>query len=302
VNELRLENGLPTLNPHPALMQVAQWEADAILGGSPGHTRPPGLTLGQWMISLGYPLGGNIALDGYRSENWVGGSEMTVAEAIESWLGDAPHTNTMLSPHRSDIGAGVAVGEDDWGKPVYYYVIETALQTSSGQQQPEALAILTSLPQTQSAAYSDSTQAAAALLVPQYMVPVSIATARPDGDVFHQVKYGQTMWSIAVAYGVRIADIQLLNNLTSTGLWTNQLLLIQKGATQPAPSPTGTPSPTLKNTSHPVQTTHPSHTPSPDPGSSQGSTALNPTLIIFLLVLAAVVGLLTWLVLQDAKR
>ena len=107
VNQLRLDNGLNVLNPHPALMQVAQWEADAIAGGAPGHTRPPGLTLGAWMISLGYPLGGNIALDGYRSENWVAGSELTVDEAIQLWLGDAPHTNTMLS-------ASAVISELEW--------------------------------------------------------------------------------------------------------------------------------------------------------------------------------------------
>ena len=159
VNQLRIENGLAALAPHPSLMEVAQWEADAIAAGAAGHTRPPGLTLGAWMISLGYPLAGNIALDGYRSENWAAGSELTVGETIQLWLGDAPHTNTMLSVYRSDIGAGVALGEDPWGNVVYYYVIETALQTSSGQMQPEAIILLTSLPETMQALYPDGTQA-----------------------------------------------------------------------------------------------------------------------------------------------
>ena len=88
-----------------------------------------------------------------------------------------------------------------------YYVIETALQTSDGQQQYEALAFLTAMPETQIATYGDATQAAAALQVPQYMIPVSLATARPDGDVVHEVKYGQTLWSIAIEYGVKIEDI-----------------------------------------------------------------------------------------------
>ncbi|MCJ7735171.1 MAG: LysM peptidoglycan-binding domain-containing protein [Anaerolineales bacterium] len=303
VNNLRLANGLPALNTHPVLMQVAQWEADAILNGAPGHTRPPGLTLGQWMILLGYPLGGNIALDGYRSENWVAGSEMTVGQAIESWLGDAPHTNTMLSPNRSDIGAGVAVGEDQQGKPVYYYVIETALQTRSGQQQPEALALLTSLPQTQSVGYTDGTQAAAALLVPQYIIPVSVATAHPDGDVIHEVKYGQALWSIAIAYGVKIYEIKLLNNLASDEVWPNQLLLVQKGATQPALSPTEvatrtTPIPSV----HPTQTKTATMTPQPETEDNKSTSSINPTLILFLVVIVFVVGLVTWLVVQDIKR
>ncbi len=268
VNQLRLENGLNILNPHPALMQVAQWEADAIAGGAPGHTRPPGLTLGAWMISLGYPLGGNIALDGYRSENWVAGSELTVDEAIQLWLGDAPHTNTMLSVQRSDIGAGVALGEDPWGKTVYYYVIETALQTTSGQQQPEALILLTSLPQTQVAQYGDATQAAAAASVSQYIYSVHVATARPDGDVIHLVRNGQSLWSIAIEYGVKINQIKLLNNLNSNEVYTGQRLLIQKSATQPAasitPSPTSSPW-TTPLTAAPTRTG--TQTPTLGPGS-----------------------------------
>ena len=248
VNGLRLAYGLPALNVHPILMQVAQWEVDAVVNGAGGHTRPDGLTLGQWLISLGYPLSGDLSLDGYRSENFNVGIEMNVQKAVEMWLIDEPHTNTMLSPDRSDIGAAVAFQEDEWGQMVYYYVIETALQTSSGQQQYDARAILTSIPQTQSATYGDATQAAQALLVPQYIVPVSVGTARPDGDVIHEVKNGQSMWSIAIAYGVKIEQIKRLNNLSSTDLYSGQKLLVQKGATQPVPTSTEFATLTPRNT------------------------------------------------------
>jgi len=302
VNDLRLANGLEALSPHPALMGIAQWEADAILAGAPGHTRPPGYTLGQWMISSGYPLGGNIALDGYRSENWVGGRDMTAAEAITSWLGDAPHTNTMLSPHRSDIGAGVAVGQDDEGHPVYYYVIETAQQTSSGQQQYEALMLLTALPQTQSAAYGNATQAAAALLVPQYMIPVSVATARPDGDVIHEVQYGQTLWSIATEYGVKIEQIQRLNNFTDHEVFPNQKLLIQKSATQPVPTATASVTPTARATAVPPSpTVSATATPQAEVEKVKSSSTLNPTLIMFILLLILIPGGLVWLFLKESR-
>ena len=303
VNRLRLENGLNELSPHPSLMQVAQWEADAIAGGAPGHTRPPGLTLGAWMISLGYPLGGNIALDGYRSENWVAGSELTVDEAIQLWLGDAPHTNTMLSAQRSDIGAGVALGEDPWGKTVYYYVIETALQTTSGQQQYEASALLTALPQTQAAIYGDPTQAAVAASISQYMIPVSVATARPDGDVIHEVRHGQSLWSIAIEYGVKINQIKLLNNLTSNQVYTGQKLLVQKSATQPAtietptqaPSPSSTPEPLLIN-----------RTTTPKPALEAAEERSDPggisILAIFLILIVLVAGMAIGLVLQDRRH
>jgi len=302
VNDLRLENGLPALDPHPALMQIAQWEADVILAGAPGHTRPEGLTLGQWMISLGYPLGGNIALDGYRSENWVGGTEMTVEEAIISWLGDAPHTNTMLSPNRSDIGAGVAVGEDDFGYPVYYYVIETALQTSDGQQQYEALVLLTDLPQTQSAVYGDATQAAAALSVPQYIIPVAVGTARPDGDVIHQVKYGQTLWSIAIAYAVKIDQIKRLNNLASNEVWPDQKLLIQKHATLPVPTLVlSTPPTAHAATSLPSPTIRSTLTPTADGAKVASSSNSIPTLTLFIVLVLLVPGSLIWLFLKESK-
>lgn len=83
VNGLRLAYGLPALNVHPVLTQVAQWEIDAVVNGAGGHTRPDGLTLGQWLISLGYPLSGDLSLDGYRAENFVLGIDMTAQEAVE---------------------------------------------------------------------------------------------------------------------------------------------------------------------------------------------------------------------------
>ena len=302
VNDLRLENDLPTLAVHPALMQIAQWESDAIAAGAPGHTRPPGLTLGQWMISFGYPLGGSIAQDGYRSENWVGGRDMTADEAIISWLGDAPHTNTMLSPNRSDIGAGVTVIQDDLGNPVYYYVIETALQTSDGQQQYEALVLLTALPQTQSVSYGDGTQAAAAILVPQFMIPVSVATARPDGDVIHAVKYGQTLWSIAIEYGVKIDDIKRLNNFTDDEVWPNQKLLVQKSATQPVPTDTAIVSPTLGQTSNLPSPTF-SSTPTPRAEAEEVESSSNSisTLLIYIVLIILIPGAIVWLFLKESR-
>ena len=43
VNSLLLAYGMPPLNVHPVLMQVAQWEADTLAGteGAYGHVRPP---------------------------------------------------------------------------------------------------------------------------------------------------------------------------------------------------------------------------------------------------------------------
>ena len=94
---------------------------------------------------------------------------------------------------------------------------------------------LTNIPATQAACIGLSTQDAAYGSLSQYSIPIAISTARPDGDVVHEVQYGQTLWSIAIQYGTTIAQIKQLNNLTSDTIVPGWTLLIQKGATQPAP-------------------------------------------------------------------
>lgn len=252
VNNLRLSYGLPALYAHHVLMQIAQEQANGIAIGMPGHWRPNGMTLGQWMMSLGYPLSGDLTLDGYRSENW--GPAMTAEEAIQMWLGDDLHTNTMLSTTRSDIGAGVSIGDG-----YFVVVIETALQTRNGQMQSNAGSILTSIPQTKMAISNMETQAAINGVLPQYSIPVALNTPFPNGKVYHEVLYGQTLWSIAVAYGTTIKQIQGLNSLgESTTVYEGQTLLVRTDATQSAPVTTGT---VPEDSSIPVeQTVTPSQT------------------------------------------
>jgi uncharacterized protein YkwD len=258
INALRLSYGLPTLAVHPVLMTLAQRQADGIAAGLRGHWRPYGLTLGQLLIMEGYPLAGDLTQDGYRSENWI--ISMTAQGAIEAWLWDDEHSNTMLSEFRSDIGAGVAMSRDEWGQDQIYVVVETALQTRSGQQQSAARDFLTRLPGIINGTTSiNGTQVP--LAQGQYMIPVIRNTARPDGDVVHEVQYGQSLWSIAITYGTTIEQIQRWNNLgTSNIVYEKQVLLVQKGSTQPAAisaqtgtlvfvgSPTLTPSPTATHT------------------------------------------------------
>jgi LysM repeat protein len=255
VNALRLSHGLHALSVHSALMQVAQMEADGIASGRGGHWRPDGLTLGQWLITMGYPLSGDLSLDGYRSENW--GAASTAEDAITMWLGDDIHTNTMLSVERSDIGVGIAVSDQ------IYVVLETALQTTSGKMQDDAYKFLTAIPMTRAAYFAGATQAAENGTLSQYSLPVMMNTASPSGDVYHEVQYGQSLWSIAITYHTTIKQIQQLNNLYDTTVVEGQKLLVVKGATRPVPlvqqtdaiatptqvylTATVTPSPTLKN-------------------------------------------------------
>jgi len=298
VNTLRLANGLSPLGVHPVLMQVAQTEANGIANGMPGHWRPNGLTLGQWLLSLGYPLSGDLSMDGYRSENWFYMStSTTVDEIITGWQGDAEHRNTMFSEFRSDIGAGIAVTPD--GEVVA--VLETALQTNSGLMQYGASDILTGIVQTQSA-YSAMATVAAENGVPlEYSVPVVVSTARPDGDVVHEVQYGQTLWSLADVYKVPIEQIKRLNGLVDDNIVPGWKLLIQKAATQPPPVTDTSPTPvgTLTATSYP--TAVPFHTSTPTVTAtvyvvslpqqiSQNKTVGVALIIAFSVLLAGIIG------------
>jgi LysM repeat protein/uncharacterized protein YkwD len=298
VNTLRVTNGLSALNAHPVLMQLAQTEANGIANGMPGHWRPNDLTLGQWLLSLGYPLSGDLSLDGYRSENWFYVSTSTTVDAIiTSWQGDAEHRETMFSEFRSDIGAGIANAPD--GEIVA--VLETALQTKSGQMQYDASAMLTGIVQTQAAYSGMETYAAENGVSPQYAVPVLVSTARPDGDVVHEVKYGQTLWTLAEMYKISIEQIKRLNNLTDDTISPGWKLLIQKGATQP-PLMTDTPlTPVTVFTSTSYPTAIPFHTNTPALTMTvpsvplgvqikQNSTVVAALLIAFSVLLAGIVG------------
>ncbi len=151
------------------------------------------------------------------------------------------------------------MSRDQWGQNQIYVVVETALQTRSGQQQSGARDFLTRLPSVINGTTSiNGTQVP--LAEGQYIIPVARSTARPDGDVVHEVEYGQSLWSIAITYGTTIEQIQTWNNLgTSNIVYEQQMLLVQKGATQPAVIPTqtsttafsrpsSTPSPTITQT------------------------------------------------------
>jgi LysM repeat protein len=252
VNQLRMSRGLDPLTVNSILMQTAQMQADALLisEGAVGHTRPNGLSYTDQLILLGYPLAGDLSLGGYRGENFIAAHpDVAVAAVIQMWLGDSLHANTMLSPYYMDIGAGVAVAQNG----TKYLVIDCARRTASGT--PQAYT-----PVSSTSGANDHDSGA----VIQYIQPVILATARPDGDVIHEVAYGHALWSIAIAYGVKIEQIQRYNNLSDTTIYTGQRLLVQKGATQPAPTqdPTSTGLPGISRTTTPTLISSP--TPNPN--------------------------------------
>ena len=288
VNALRLAYGLPPLSVNSILMRVSQSQADYLLqtNGGSGHARPNGMSLTEQLLSLGYPLAGDLSLGGFRSENYVLGSGMDVQGAIQTWMGDEPHKNTMLSPNYFDIGGGVAIGSDG----TIYYVIDTARPTSNGRPQddytPEpAGTVVTGLTVNGTPG------------VEQFMVPVSLSTPNSGGLVIHDVKYGQTLWSIAIAYKTTIQEIRNLNDLPSNDIFSDQKLLIRRENT-PSPATLASPGQVVINTPTVAVAapTHPTHTATPAtlfPGSNPSRDNLPLIGIsIFAAIIFAVVGFL----------
>jgi len=111
---------------------------------------------------------------------------------------------------------------------------------------------------------------------PVPLAEVVTSTPGQDGIIFHTVEYGETLYTIAEAYGVPIDQI-LRNtglNLSTTEINAGQELLIQT-ATEPSATPTntptedpGTPTPTQprpKMTPFPTRTPAPTYTPTTPP-------------------------------------
>jgi uncharacterized protein YkwD/LysM repeat protein len=287
VNVLRTSNGLPAYTVSTILMGTAQGQADYMAAtGSITHTGPNGITLTQRLLNAGYPLAGDLSLGGFRAENITGGPNKTAAQAVQEWTGDAAHLNTMLSPNLQEIGAGVArVGE------MYYLVIDCALPTGSGQQQAYTPPAGASVPGT--FAPSD------------FIVPVVTSTPDSDGFVYHEVQYGQTLWSLAIAYGVKIDGIRSLNNLGPEEIiYQGERLLVRKDAppsNTPVPSDTSEPVspatplefPTAMATQTPAKQAILTATSSPEPGElhDQGNNYTSGIVVGIILMTLILVGL-----------
>ncbi len=279
VNSLRAAHGLPAYTVNSILMSTAQGQADYMAStGTITHTGPGGASVTQRLLAAGYPLAGDLSLGGFRSENIVGSPGMTPQQAVDAWTGDAPHLNTMLSSDLTEIGAGFASADG-----VNYFVIDCARPLGAGD-----LAVYTPGVEAQFSGGED------------IIVPVAMSTPDAQGNLYHEVKSGQTLWSIAIAYGVKINEIRRLNNLdpTSTVIQLGAKLLIKRvGTATPAPTATITPepeTPTLQPTielSSPTPTLLPTATPA---AAQSGMISTGGAVAVIVIVALVAAGIVAW--------
>jgi len=212
VNELRASSGLEPYSVDPGLMALAQEHSEY---QASIHTSTHQHSDGRVPPQIGVVenvAGGDIGyLDPY-------------AAVYEIWA-DPVHMRTMVGYPAGSMGVGVA----DDGVTAYYTL--------------EVRPAGAGTPKTSTSGTGD----APLPLTPIPFATLVASTPRPDGSIVHIVGYGQTLWSIALAYGVQIEQIRWWNNIDtgSNDIYVGQKLLVRPAnlvMTSPTlPTETGTP-------------------------------------------------------------
>jgi LysM repeat protein len=205
--------------------------------------------------------GGGPESDGIAAENIACGNGLTVEGAVYGQWTDQVHLATMLGPTTGSAGAGVAVVDN-----MVYYTLAVKLGSGSFNYSPPAKK-------------NDAQNVSQVESANQPFSQIITTTPNGDGSIAHIVKYGETLIDIANAYGLPLADLISINQLspTSPQIFEKQVLIIRVAFTQtpfmtatytPRP-PTRTPMPsrTPRPTRTPVveHTPLPTHTPTAEP-------------------------------------
>lgn len=250
VNALRLTRGLAPYTIDPWLMAYAQEHSDyqASIGYST-HTHSDGST--SWASGI--------------EENVASGSVdfITINFIVYQVWADAVHMKPMVGFASGKVGVGMAVS----GDTAFYTlnVIPTGTLVSQTSVEAEDSAVVAVAP-------ASGTET------------LVTSTPLPDGAVYHVVQSGQTLWSIAVTYGVTVQRIRDLNNLLadSTDIYVNQkLLIILPGTPYYTATPTATQTPLVTETPVPTMTLTPapSHTPTRTAAATSTSVVPSATLV-----------------------
>jgi uncharacterized protein YkwD len=280
VNALRASHGLPPYRANAILMGITQTQADYLASsGLITHIGADGSKPYQRALAAGYPLAGDVSLGGYYSENVAAATNMTAADAVTMWMGDAPHQNTMLSTTYQDAGVGMAVSGN-----IYYYALDAGLSTGGT-----------------AAPYIPPTQSVQASLTPGG----ATSTQGGGATITYVVKSGDTLYGIAQTWGMSVDAILQKNNLTlSSIIYPGQKLLIPVNATL-TPSPGPISAATLIPTAAPTETPMgvPSLMPSSTPPTSDPSTkTTNPMIGVIVISLGILLLIVTGLLVFNRAR
>jgi LysM repeat protein len=219
MNTLRVSYGLPPLIEDPIVNAVAQSTAATMAANNMSwHI---GDVRGR-IAAAGYGGGGTV----WATENFaVSSGGMGIDEIMAAWA-DPDHMRPAVNPAYCHVGAGAAQTSD--GR--IYYILQAAYVSGQECGSPSAAPGGASQPGTVPNAVPG---------VSQLIIPVKIATPDAEGKVFHDVRAGQSFWSIAIAYQITIRDLEVWNNLSrDTPLQAGQRLFIPGKNTEGYATPT----------------------------------------------------------------
>ncbi len=284
-NNLRSTYGLDPLTEDSIIDSSAQWTAETMAAnGVCAHLASQGYPgVRDRLVSFGYGGGATV----WATENMACGTSLDI-NAIAGYWSDADHMRPAVDSSYQDVGAGVAVGTNGWT----YVVLQAAYTEGGGTTRK------TSLPQNNTPNATDS--------VSQWMSPVITSTPNFDGYIYHRVQNGQTLFYIALAYGVTVDYIKEQNGLTSNDIYENQLLKIKQAPT-PTPTSTFTPTPVYPTRTPTSKITPPTATPSytstptPQPSIFSKLPKFDRQMLGFLLVVASGLGLLAVVLMNFIK-
>lgn len=241
INLFRIQNGLPPLQYNSALSSAAQNQATYMSDNQvfSSHIGYGGSTPQSRANAAGYL--------GRVSENIVGGTNLTPAQGLRWWVSSPVHYNTLITTQHTDAGTGFASNGD-----INYYVLVVGTpgsgpppESNPTQIDPAPLFVtpITLAEPAEDGSIVHVMQDGQALwsLAAHYDVPLSdlllynnlkedafvqpgdaITIRLADGQAppptptpptTHLVQEGQSLWSIAALYNIRIGDIFLLNNM-----------------------------------------------------------------------------------------
>lgn len=280
VNQLRLDSGLPAWRVNAQLAAAAQeqanWMAATNLylhshGGSTPYTRA---------VSAGYR--------GYVSEIIVGGYELTPAGGVTWWLNSAVHYGIMVSGRYVEAGSGYAVA----GNQAYYVIVVGTPDANVNERQARAETVPEPIRVVPIVLAAPRADGSVVHVVQEGQTPWAIAARYevdlaellwmngladddfvrvgdeimvrpPEGWVppptptpptTHIVKKGQTLWTIAALYRLRLDDLLWLNGLSADALIRPGDELTVRFAPGQVRPPTPSPTPVLKHTVRSGQT------------------------------------------------
>jgi uncharacterized protein YkwD len=267
VNQFRSNNGLVSFQYNNALAAAAQNQANFMAANTvfTSHIGAGGSTPQSRAAASGYV--------GRVSENIVGGTGMTAARGLNWWVSSPVHYNTLITSRYQDAGTGFAtngsenfyvlvVGQpsdappppaaDDSPEPLFITPITLAQPGEDGSIVHVVLEgqALWSLAAHYEVSLSDlllfNSLPANAIVQPGDRITIQLAEGQPPPPTptpptMHNVLEGQSLWSIAVQYNVKLGDILWLNGLPEDAILQPGEQIRVRLAPDEAPPPTATP-------------------------------------------------------------